>query len=119
MLRHEQLAALLRHLVADPGSTRGIDHLANALSVSRRTFTRLFRAQTGLSFNVWRSRLRLLTAGALMAQGESLAKAAARVGYASLPAFRAMVQRELGADAPYFYDVLSDASLGRHVQTCI
>jgi hypothetical protein len=54
-----------------------------------------------------------------MAQGESLAKAAARVGYASLPAFRAMVQRELGADAPYFYDVLSDASLGRHVQTCI
>jgi AraC-like DNA-binding protein len=93
-----RLEPLAQRLIAEPGLTLDIDGWAAEIGASRRTLTRLFRAQTGCSFGTWRRRLRLLRAAAHCADGEPLARAAARVGYRSLPAFRAMARKELGPD---------------------
>jgi AraC-like DNA-binding protein len=92
-----RLARLARALIREPGSTRDLDQWADATGVSRRTLTRLFRRETGLSFGAWRRRLRLLQARAREADGEPPTRIAARLGYRSLAAFRAMARRELGS----------------------
>ena len=91
-----RLARLARALIKDPGAALDIDGWADEIGVSRRTLTRLFRAQTGISFGAWRRRLRLMRALERSADGTPLARAAASVGYSSLPAFRAMARREFG-----------------------
>lgn len=92
-----RLARLARRLIGDPGSALTIDQWADRIGVSRRTLTRLFRKQTGLSFAAWRRRLRLLQAMARQASGEALPRIAASLGYRNVAAFRAMARREFGA----------------------
>ncbi len=91
-----RLAALARRLIETPGSGAGIDALADAAGVSRRTLTRQFRRQTGLSLGAWLRRLRLVEAAARHAEGQPLARVAAALGYRSVAAFRAMARREFG-----------------------
>lgn len=93
-----RLARLARGLIDDPGSPRDIDGWADAVGISRRTLTRQFRAETGLSFGAWRRRLRLLRAATRLADGEPIARVAASLGYRNVAAFRTMARRELGAD---------------------
>ncbi|WP_206615569.1 helix-turn-helix domain-containing protein [Solirhodobacter olei] len=94
----QRLAKLARALIRDPGAALDINGWADEIGVSRRTLTRLFRAQTGISFGTWRRRLRLMRALERSADGTPLARAAAGVGYRSLPAFRTMARKEFGAD---------------------
>ena len=91
-----RLAALARALIADPGSVRTIDQWGEEMGMSRRTLTRRFRTQTGVSFGEWRRRLRLLSAAARVAEGQPLAKVVADLGYRNVAAFRAMARRHLG-----------------------
>ena len=91
-----RLRRLCDALVADPGSALDIDGWSTEIGTSRRTLTRHFRAETGLSFAAWRRRLRLLQAQSRISRGEPIARVAAALGYKSLPAFRAMARRELG-----------------------
>lgn len=91
-----RLARLAHRLIGEPGATLTIDDWADRAGVSRRTLTRLFRHQTGLSFAAWRRRLRLLQALARQATGEPLPRIAASLGYRNVAAFRAMARRELG-----------------------
>ena len=71
---------------------------------SARTLARLFRRETGMSFQAWRRQLRLTEALASLAQGATPARAAAAVGYASGPAFGAAfrigVRHHAGTIAP-------------------
>jgi AraC-like DNA-binding protein/mannose-6-phosphate isomerase-like protein (cupin superfamily) len=92
-----RLERLTSALLQNPASPATIDEWAEEFGVSRRTLTRLFRSQTGLSFGTWRRRLRLLTAAARQADGEPIGRVAASLGYESLAAFRAMARREFGA----------------------
>lgn len=94
--RDPRLARLVRRLIGEPGAALTIDGWADAIGVSRRTLTRLFRQQTGLSFGAWRRRLRLLEAMARQAAGEPLPRVAASLGYGNVAAFRTMARRELG-----------------------
>ena len=91
-----RLARLARALIEDPGSGLTIDGWADHAGVSRRTLTRLFRHQTGLTFGAWRRRLRLLQATARLADGEPLARVAAQLGYTNIASFRNMARREYG-----------------------
>jgi AraC-like DNA-binding protein len=93
-----RLRRLAQRLIEHPGSPLDIDHWADEVGVSRRTLTRVFRTQTGLSFGAWRRRLRLLRGAARCADGEPLAHVAAGLGYNSLAAFQSMARRELGTD---------------------
>jgi len=82
-------------LLADPSILQGIDHWAEQCGMSRSTFTRAFRRETGLSFDAWRQRLRCLTAREYIARGSSLARAARAVGYSSPYTLKRVVEKLL------------------------
>lgn len=56
-----RLAHICRNLLQQPSLETSIDDMTQHLGMSRRTFTRLFRQQTGISLREWRQ-ARLLAA---------------------------------------------------------
>jgi transcriptional regulator GlxA family with amidase domain len=94
--RDPRLARLAGVLLADPGDPRDLPELADLAGASARTLARLFRRDTGMSFQQWRRQLRLTEAFARIAQGETPARAGAAVGYASGPAFGAAFRAAFG-----------------------
>jgi AraC-like DNA-binding protein len=91
--RGARAAAWIR---AEPAERHTLDEVARAAAASPRTLERLFRAETGLPFGVWRQRARLLRALQLLAEGEPVGGAANAVGYESTSAFVAAFRRALG-----------------------
>jgi AraC-like DNA-binding protein len=81
---------------AEPSARARLDEVARASAASPRTLERLFRAETGLAFGVWRQRARLLHALQRLAEGETVGAAAGAVGYESTSAFVAAFRRALG-----------------------
>jgi len=88
--------AVARYVLDVPGSASTLDDLAHRYGASRRTLERLFRRQTGLSFGLWRQKVRLLHAIRLLAEGKSVTETALDTGYASLSAFIAAFKRTFG-----------------------
>lgn len=97
-----RLAHACRHLFADPSITASLDAVAAQASMSRRAFTRLFRAQTGVSFGAWRQQVCLLAAIERLSQGQPVTRVALDLGYASPSAFTSAFRRALG-QAPGAY----------------
>lgn len=91
-----RLRRVTEALLADPADPRGLDAFAATAGASSRTLARLFRAETGMSFQAWRRHLRLTEAVALLSQGVSPARVAASVGYGSSPAFGAAFRAAFG-----------------------
>ena len=99
MPRDSRAARVARTLLTHPDAPGGLDEWAERAGASRRTLARLFRMETGFSFNEWRSRLRAIDGLARLSNGEPVGTAAASVGYSSASAFSAMVRRNFG-EAP-------------------
>jgi AraC-like DNA-binding protein/quercetin dioxygenase-like cupin family protein len=94
--RDVRLARVAQALMADPADPRDLAEHALAAGASVRTLARLFRSETGMSFQQWRRQLRMTEALAAIAQGVPPARAGAAVGYASAPAFGAAFLRTFG-----------------------
>jgi AraC-like DNA-binding protein/mannose-6-phosphate isomerase-like protein (cupin superfamily) len=94
--RDPRLVRVADALIANPADERDLAAHAVAAGASVRTLARLFRAETGMSFQQWRRQLRMTEALARIAQGETPAKVAASVGYASVPAFGAAFRETFG-----------------------
>ncbi len=94
--RDPRLLRLAEALRADPAKPLTLEGWAAECGASPRTLTRLFRRETGMSFGRWRQMLRLSEAAALLAQGIPSARAAAAVGYASVPAFGSAFRAAFG-----------------------
>ena len=99
---HGPLAALCRQFVERPNVHERIDYWADALAMSRRSFTRLFRRETGLSFVAWRQQACLLCAMPRLAAGEAVTTIAIDLGYENPAAFTLMFRRAFGS-APLTY----------------
>jgi AraC-like DNA-binding protein/quercetin dioxygenase-like cupin family protein len=97
-----RLARLCRALIHAPSLEIDIDTMAHKADMSRRSFTRLFRQQTGMSFSSWRQQACLLAALSRLARGQSVTQVAIELGYSSTSAFTAAFRRTLGA-APSHY----------------
>jgi AraC-like DNA-binding protein len=80
----------------DPADPRGLEELAAGSGASRRTLSRLFVADTGLSFERWRTHLRIRAALPLLAEGHGVARVAHAVGYATPSSFLAAFRRVVG-----------------------
>ena len=91
-----RLAQVCTSLLHAPQLQDDLDTVAAQAGMSRRTFTRLFRAQTGLGFAQWRQQARLLAAVARLADGQPVTRVALDLGYASPSAFTAAFRRVLG-----------------------
>ena len=97
-----RLVRLCRTFVAAPSAATTIDQWANRAGMSRRSFTRAFQRETGVSLSVWRRQATLLAALPLLAGGRSVTEVALDLGYESAPAFTTMFRRMLGV-APRTY----------------
>jgi AraC-like DNA-binding protein len=96
MPRDARAIRVARALLEQPDAGGDLDDWAMRAGASRRTLARLFRAETGFSFNEWRSRLRAIDGLARLSSGEPVSTVASAVGYASPSAFSAMVRRNFG-----------------------
>jgi AraC-like DNA-binding protein/quercetin dioxygenase-like cupin family protein len=90
---NKRLGAICEALIEDPSLALDIDGWADRAGLSRRTLTRKFREETGLSFGTWRRRLRALSAAAHLSEGASPHAAARKAGYRSASALMSMMRR--------------------------
>lgn len=91
-----RLLRVCHALIDDPADQRDIDDWANVAGMGRRTFTRLFRHETGAGLAVWRQQLRLMAAISRLVAGQPITTVAFDVGYESPSAFTAMFHRTFG-----------------------
>lgn len=92
----ERLLVLCQAFLRQPDSHEQPGTWAGQLHVSLRTFNRLFRQQTSLSFVTWRQRACVVQALAQLAAGHSVTRIALDLGYESPGAFSTMFRRVLG-----------------------
>ncbi|MEU0467046.1 helix-turn-helix transcriptional regulator [Amycolatopsis sp. NPDC006131] len=100
----ERVRAVTDALLADPGDSRSLDAHARAIGVSRRTLTRLFVQDTGMSFDRWRTHMRLRAALPLLAEGRPVSSVARAVGYSTPSAFLAAFRRTVGTSPGRYLD---------------
>jgi AraC-like DNA-binding protein len=75
-------------VLADPAGARDLAQLARAAGMSARTLTRLFPAETTLTFKQWRQRARIMAAvEALGRRPQPIKQVAAKLGFSSVAAF--------------------------------
>jgi AraC-like DNA-binding protein len=90
--------ALKRH----PADERGLTAWAAMAGASARTLTRLFIAETGMTFRQWRRQLRFTVAIERLARREPVTGVALDLGYSSVSAFIEAFRKTFGI-TPYRY----------------
>jgi AraC-like DNA-binding protein len=96
MPQHPQLVRICRAILKNPSQNDVLDSWAEFAGMARRTFTRIFRRETGITFATWRQNVRLMEAMSRLATGHSVTEVAFDVGYSSPSAFTAMFRRAFG-----------------------
>jgi len=99
-----RLRAVADRLIAEPADPRTLEAWSREAGASARTLARLFVAETGLSFRLWRQLLRLHEALARLSVGEPVTSVAYEVGYDSPSAFIAMFRRVLGTTPSMYFE---------------
>jgi AraC-like DNA-binding protein len=101
--QHELLAQRCRSFLKDPKPHETIDDWSADLNMSRRTFTRLFRKETGLTFSAWRQQACLFAAMPRLAADEPITTVALDLGYDSPAAFTTMFKRLQGVPPSQYF----------------
>jgi AraC-like DNA-binding protein len=91
-----RLVRVCTAILRDPSQTDMLEDWAKEAGMGRRTFTRLFREETGVSFAAWRQQVRLMEAVSRLSRGQPVTTVAFDVGYNSPSAFTAMFRRTFG-----------------------
>ncbi|MFM2089166.1 MAG: hypothetical protein RLZZ237_4035 [Pseudomonadota bacterium] len=100
-----RLLAVANAVLAQLDSQRSLQEWAQWGAMSARILSRLFPAETGMSFAQWRTQAGLLHALERLAHGDTVAEIAHSLGYATPSNFIAMFRRSLGVSpGRYFKD---------------
>lgn len=83
-------------VLARPAAEGTTDDVARRSGMSARTLERVFRAETGLTFGIWRQKARLLESVRLLAERGSVTDAALDSGYSSVSAYIAAFKQTFG-----------------------
>lgn len=97
-----RLVHVCTEILKEPGHHDGLDEWACAAGVSRRTFTRMFRDETGMSFAAWRQHVRLIEAASRLSRRQHVTTVALDVGYNSPSAFTAAFRKAFGVSPSRF-----------------
>ncbi|MEJ0039547.1 MAG: helix-turn-helix transcriptional regulator [Gammaproteobacteria bacterium] len=106
-----RLARICRSLFQEPAQNQNLLYWARAARMSRRTLTRTFRRETGMSFAAWRQHVRLLEALSRLATGQPVTAVALDVGYQSPSAFTARFRQTFGTTPTHYYAQASTAPI--------
>ncbi|RYF28036.1 MAG: AraC family transcriptional regulator [Comamonadaceae bacterium] len=96
LLRDPALAPLLARLLDSPGQAWTVQCMADAVHMSRARFFRAFQGACGMAPAQFLAVLRMQVAAQRMERGESIARAAAHVGYQSYAAFSRAFKKSTG-----------------------
>jgi AraC-like DNA-binding protein len=83
-------------LLKTPGDNSTLEQWGQRVGASARTLTRLFQAELGTSFLLWRQQARVFSAIPRLNQGESVTRIAIDLGYRSQGAFSTAFRRLMG-----------------------
>lgn len=83
----------------DHGNKLSVNEIASRAATSVRTMSRLFLAETGLTFKVWRQRARIVQAMERLSRGKAIARVSAELGFSSTASFSAAF-RQVTATTP-------------------
>ncbi|HEX3860163.1 MAG TPA: helix-turn-helix transcriptional regulator [Stellaceae bacterium] len=90
-------------VLADTSDSRPLADLAQAAGASARTMTRLFAAETQLTFKEWRQRARIMASIELLStRRASVKQVAARLGFSSTAAFGHAFRQIMGTTPSEF-----------------
>lgn len=92
----DRLRAIADALLADPADPRSLADFADGVGASVRTLTRLFGAETGMTFSQWRQQARMRAALGPLANGASVRQVARQIGYSNPSAFVHAFHRTTG-----------------------
>jgi len=96
MPRDPRLARIAGAIILRPGERRRMAEWARFGGISPRTLTRLFPAQTGLTFAAWCRSASIVKAMELLENGSSVTATAFDLGYETVSGFIAMFKASLG-----------------------
>lgn len=111
MPQNPRLLQACRAILANPANNDTLDEWAATAAMGRRTFTRMFRKETGMSFALWRQHVRLMEALSRLATGQRVTTVALDVGYNSPSAFTAMFRRTFGMAPSQYFGTGADADI--------
>ncbi|WP_216366895.1 AraC family transcriptional regulator [Halovulum dunhuangense] len=94
MPRDRRLQTVCQTVIGDLGARVPLDAIADMIGMSRRSFTRRFRDETGISFGDWCGQARLTEALERLARGEPISSVARGLGYSNVRSLQAMLQRK-------------------------
>jgi AraC-like DNA-binding protein/quercetin dioxygenase-like cupin family protein len=83
-------------VLKNPAEGATIPAVARCCGLSARTLERLFRAETGMRFGLWRQKARLLESVRVLAEGGSVTDAALESGYSSVSAYIGAFKQTFG-----------------------
>lgn len=109
-----RLAAICQAFLEEPSPRIRIDDWADKLAMSRRTFTRFFRKETGVSLATWWQHAIVFWSLPRLAQGESITNVAFAAGYENVGAYITMFKRVMGM-APTKHVALARRFAEHHV----
>jgi AraC-like DNA-binding protein len=98
-----KLGRRCQKFLARPNAGDQIDRWAESLAMSRRSFTRFFKKETGMSFAHWARQACLLAALRRLALGEAVTTLALDLGYESPAAFTTMFKKSLGVPPSRYF----------------
>ncbi|MCS5711978.1 helix-turn-helix domain-containing protein [Candidatus Berkiella aquae] len=87
MPQETKLAFVAKQFINHPEVNESIEYWADKANTSKRTFTRHFRSETGISFAKWCQQVRILCSLEYLSQGKSVTWIALTLGYNSVSAF--------------------------------
>ncbi|WP_374026031.1 helix-turn-helix transcriptional regulator [Mycobacterium sp. HNNTM2301] len=106
----DDLRGLCQAFASAPSVRESPVRWAAHLNLSVRTFNRVFRAETGLTFQQWRQRACVLHAIGLLSGGMSVTRTATNLGYDNPAAFTAMFVKSIGSTPKSFLSRRLDGS---------
>ena len=92
----KRLKRLCSALLEDPSSPNTLDDWAHDVGASPRTLARLFQKDLGMSFALWRQRVRFHNAIEALIRGDPMSVIAQSSGYRSPSAFTAAFRKSVG-----------------------
>lgn len=93
---HEGARKAAEAVLCDPSQKSAADEIARHAGLSERTLERMFAADTGMSFGVWRQKARLFGSLRMLVETQSVTEAAFEAGYSSVSAYIAAFRQTFG-----------------------